>query len=543
MMLKHAGQSLQAPDSVHSSDAATTTADISRQSLAVFEEIEGMLDKVQLTNGDKDSSQSHSLPERFRRCFKKQRVTYLLAHLEALKLSLLLLVQVLQHGKLLVTKRKFPHWSANDIVQQERAEIQNMVIVRYWSTNRLDRLHDLAVREALDENTHEKDGISTMAQHAAKNLEPSSPSTALVKHPMVSLGDLDRSLAPIKESPKDMVQTSAKVIDPLILRWTRAHSSAVELSADQKHHYRPRSLHVSFESDNDDDDGYDQAKGPDIQGYYLEGTTSDWRKPQSQEARKHASKLRKEYSAFQARVDSDSDQSSDEDVGVQRPVAKATSAAVPRGVNSDSEVWGLGRQDSGIGMDNRDSKEVVNHPRGPVHENNPYASQWSTQRPGPSSDSPRTMPRSIPQPLSIPSAAARAQNYPPGASLSPHSRPLARTSSANPQYHNPQPSPPGGWPSSHPPPVNAPQFHPHSAPHPGYLRPYFENPQFQAQHRPSSRHSNRSSSSQHRRDASRDSARDSTRDRHKSLKRSATKGLLGAGAIAGFLEALETLVI
>ena len=36
----------------------------------------------------------------------------------------------------------------DELIVQERADAQNMLIVRYWSTKKLDRLYELARQEA-----------------------------------------------------------------------------------------------------------------------------------------------------------------------------------------------------------------------------------------------------------------------------------------------------------------------------------------------------------------------------------------------------------
>jgi N-terminal domain on NACHT_NTPase and P-loop NTPases len=99
LMLKQVGQALQAPDSVHSSEALETAQEITNECQMVFDEIREMLDKVTSKKGD--GSSMPSIQQRFRWCFKKGRVQYLLAQLESLKLSLLVMLQILQLGKLM----------------------------------------------------------------------------------------------------------------------------------------------------------------------------------------------------------------------------------------------------------------------------------------------------------------------------------------------------------------------------------------------------------------------------------------------------------
>lgn len=102
--LKQLGQSLQNEHSVHSRECVDTTHQISNQARTVFEEVEDMLDKVQKAEAEPDQ-QAISVQQRFKGCFKKQRVTYLLAQLESLKLSIMVMLQTLHLGRLQEVKR------------------------------------------------------------------------------------------------------------------------------------------------------------------------------------------------------------------------------------------------------------------------------------------------------------------------------------------------------------------------------------------------------------------------------------------------------
>jgi N-terminal domain on NACHT_NTPase and P-loop NTPases len=101
LMLKQVGQALQASDSVHSTEALETAQEIANECQMVFDEIKEMLDKVTTKRGD--GSLSPSIQQKFRWCFKKGRVQYLLAQLESLKMSLLVMLQILQLGKMMAT--------------------------------------------------------------------------------------------------------------------------------------------------------------------------------------------------------------------------------------------------------------------------------------------------------------------------------------------------------------------------------------------------------------------------------------------------------
>lgn len=103
-MLKQVGQTLQHPDSVHSEEAKQAAHQITQESQLVFDEIQGMLDKVR-TKGSNGTYSSTTI-QRFKWCFKKNKVTYLLAQLESLKLSLSVMLQILQLGKLMASATK-----------------------------------------------------------------------------------------------------------------------------------------------------------------------------------------------------------------------------------------------------------------------------------------------------------------------------------------------------------------------------------------------------------------------------------------------------
>jgi len=103
-MLKQVGQTLQAPDSVHSHEAEQAAKQITTECRQIFDEIETMLDKVRTRK--KDGSWGPTTIQKFKWCFKKHKVNYLLAQLESLKLSLSVMLQILQLGKLMAAPTK-----------------------------------------------------------------------------------------------------------------------------------------------------------------------------------------------------------------------------------------------------------------------------------------------------------------------------------------------------------------------------------------------------------------------------------------------------
>lgn len=130
-----------------------------------------------------------------------------------------------------------------------------------------------------------------------------TPSTALVQLPVYSLGDLDQNLHQIKESPRDMIQVSDRAIDPLLERWTNWREVR-----ERRHIRDPSSRYIpsvqNLTEEDEDRPYYEkyQEREESPRGYYIEGTTTDWRKPNSASARHEAVRRRKQYSNYQPSV-------------------------------------------------------------------------------------------------------------------------------------------------------------------------------------------------------------------------------------------------
>ena len=211
----------------------------------------------------------------------------------------------------------------DDVISHERAEAQNIIIVRYWANTRLERLFQAAEQEDMEDRRIELEAknealLANSPPQLTIDAPPYSPttSTALIKLPVVSLGELDQALNQIKESPRDMIRVSDSVINPLLDRWTRWHEirpSSANNSSTGSTRFAP-SVHDLYESDEDKPRGgftYDEESAENGNGhghgFYLEGTTTDWRKPHSAEAKREAARLRKQYSGYQPSVDSETE--------------------------------------------------------------------------------------------------------------------------------------------------------------------------------------------------------------------------------------------
>lgn len=104
LALKHVGKALRETDPVHSAQALAEAREITDQGYMILNEIEDMLDRLKASEA-LATTHGLSVQQRVRWCFKKHRVTYLLSQLECLKLSLAVMLQVLQLGKLIEAKR------------------------------------------------------------------------------------------------------------------------------------------------------------------------------------------------------------------------------------------------------------------------------------------------------------------------------------------------------------------------------------------------------------------------------------------------------
>ena len=104
LMLKQVGQTLQEAESIASQAALDTANEITAQSQTVFHEVNEMMEMSQQRDGN-GQFQSITIAQRVKWCFKKQRVQYLLGQLETLKLSLAIMLQILQLGKTIAAAR------------------------------------------------------------------------------------------------------------------------------------------------------------------------------------------------------------------------------------------------------------------------------------------------------------------------------------------------------------------------------------------------------------------------------------------------------
>lgn len=538
LTLKHVGRTLEATDLERSAEATEKAREIAAQGQMVFVEIEHMLDKMQGTDAD-EGLRRIPIQERLKWCFRQKHVTYLLAQLEALKLSLIVMLRILQLGDLVKSSNADAGSSASllaaqDAIAQEKAEAQNMIIVRYWAVKRLDRLWDGVEQEALEAA---KDPTNQQINSAHSANTASALRSDTTKLRPVIFGESDAGLSDIERSPKDMVHLSETAMTRLLSAWVPSlHYSELRNAGNRSQHQ----AYVSPDSDGDAEElDFD---GHDSHGYYLEGNTVDWRQPQSQEARRRAAELRRRYSSYQAHVESESEleeplkrgerrstnarfvDSSDE--GEQR----STSLQPPKTVRINGSPVQSNSFSSQYPANPTPDGRPAAYPSGsfPLPSQNGYyppaqsfnqpASAHISEPPQqpykhyPAQEYGKTPPRSIPTSQNQPHISATASNpsprgTPPHQFGGPWARPQGYNNMLQPRHH----------PSAHQLSSSSPE----------------------ASYRPSASHSaQRPPSHSHRR-----SAREDAKERHKSLQRNATRGLVGIGAIAGFMDALEAFSI
>ncbi|KPI37064.1 uncharacterized protein AB675_3705 [Cyphellophora attinorum] len=342
LALKNVGISLQSLDSVHSTEALEGINKISEDAMDIFDQFNDMLDKVRAKPAE--GTPQYTVQQRFQWAFKRHRVQYMLAQLDSFKMDVSLFQGILSLGKLMASTSR--HDSPDEVelkkelIRQERAEAQNVLIVRYWQRSKMDKLweascledddHKIAAIEAKEGNdlalvssnqVQQTDGPQRLAIETAPPGYESS--LALVKLPAYSLGDLDDKLSDIKKSSKDMVQVSSDVIDPLLERWTRWYDIREKRHAKEaKNRYVPTVDNLQEDDDNDDgmhpyrrynsrtqeyEPNDQQRKGP----LYLEGNTTDWRQPQSAAAQREYSRRKNEYRRYQPSISQDNSDDGD----------------------------------------------------------------------------------------------------------------------------------------------------------------------------------------------------------------------------------------
>ncbi|KAI3126211.1 hypothetical protein CBS147330_6551 [Penicillium roqueforti] len=559
LVLKNVGQIIEGTDTERSPEATEKAWEISGQGQMIFIEIEHMLDKLKATDRDNDLMRI-PLQDRLKWCFRKQHVTYLLAQLETLKLSLIVMLQTLELGDVLkssiddgIATNSFTA-TTNDAIAQEKAESQNMIIVRYWSVKRLDRLWDLVEQETLDaakNPTNQKISFN----YSSNTTSISKPFAAATRHsdptrlPIIALGNSDVELSDMERSPKDMVRLSESTLNRLLSLWvpsiepSKLHHAAKGFNT-SNNRVQPR-VYVSSDAEEDDTEepGFDNHS---IRGYYLEGATVDWRDPHSQEARHHAAELRRKYSSYQAQVESEPEP---DEYLKRRSSPRSDSRVIDSSDVGEQRPDTLRPSHSTNPMQGRSFHSNSVSSRYPSH-NNPDSrppAYPSGSFPPPNHALPRPPPlpsHTQPGPPQQPYKYYQNQDY----AAIPRSIPT-NVNQSNPAINipNSNPSPRGTSPSQvyFEPPKTRNQAY-NNIPNNNKLQPRHHPSTYplsssspESSFRSSPTRSDQRSPSTH----PRRSPREDAKDRRKALTRNATRGLVGIGAIAGFMDALEAFSI
>jgi hypothetical protein len=440
-----------------------------------------------------------------------------------------------------------------EAIQQERFETQNIIIVRYWQMGRLDPLYNAAEREDKEDRRVEVEGkVNGLVGDGTPQLALEAPpeyctTSALTRLPVYSLGQLDQSLHRIRQSSKDMLQASDQVIDPLLEQWTildEVRAQNVNRNSGDSARYAPSVQNLQEEDDDRlrDKDFHNREESP--RGYFLEGQTTDWRQPQSIAAQREASRLRKQYTDYQPSIDVDE---AEEEEGVRVPSSRVARHHVvdSSSESSESEIEEKPRRrrkSSGSPTTERKTRfpdgTPIAHTYGPAQSS--FGGRYTV--------SPNTTPGVTPR-SSVSSPRSPAEHRPaptPNQNPMHHSvsspLPPIHTSNAPNPYAPYNPYSPTGVP---PPPY--PSSREQTYPGNRYMPPQQQRlplpPRPGSQDgkaRSPSRLSMHSSSSRNRPMSTKEIAAEKVK-KDRMLAKSATKGILGAGGIAMFLEALEGL--
>lgn len=415
---------------------------------------------------------------------------------------------------------------------QERAEIQNMVVVRHWALVDLRRLYEAAEHEDIDEvrtpiesSPPSYNGIEHPGGDDRLAIEPApfelDDSKALVKYQGTPLNQLDSSLEKAMARPNRILRNpDVNVVDYLLEEWTRLRNLEKKR---QKKNDRYGAHYETDESDLSSDGEFERSE--DIKGRYITNG-----KPS-----KDVKNVR-----FRARVEDDSDES---DRGKPRKpppsrhILRSDSSSSSSSSQSPPRPRPRRSSDSGAQRYRPQPPELVDRTRRPYTQPRDGASD----RPGSRGGLPS--PASQPPPgMTLP--GQRWQNGPP---QSPSVRPPHHNGQFLPQngQHPPQngqyPPPNGYYPP--PGPQRMPSTGPYGMPPPGY-GPGPQGPSFQGPPRGPPGMNQQPGAHQHhhhhlskRRDGAGAKPAEGKKKDKTEIK-GVKRGLLGAGAVAGLLDLL-----
>lgn len=165
-------------------------------------------------------------------------------------------------------------------MRQERAEIQNIVVVRHWSLVDLRRRYELAEEEAAQPTQSPPLNLQEAVELPARDPRlsitgPEHDGDLSKAHPKpieISLSRLDASMKKAVNRPKVLHSPGDDVVDVLLDEWAQLGGFGLR----SRHHHKGHRYKASYQTD-DDDDGLEpeleRAKG--IGGQYIQGPTND----------------------------------------------------------------------------------------------------------------------------------------------------------------------------------------------------------------------------------------------------------------------------
>lgn len=405
-----------------------------------------------------------------------------------------------------------------------------MVVVRNWSLVKLERLYKLAEDEASQpeespppstDGISEPDGDPRLTITAPAQEDSSK---AMVRYQETPLEQLDESMDKAMSRPNKILRAfDDNVVDYLLHEWTRLPGKPSR----PRHPRHRRSAH--YETDTESDSEYEFERSQDTGGRFLEGSKDSTRKTKNVH--------------FQPQVESGS-----EDSDFSKPRRKPPKKNILRSDDEDSSTTASSSDEFSSPADSRRSSASSNTNRG-------------TETLGISPNSHRLIPPGSPNPNNNreiqpgrPASRGESQSGRPTSRNGPpspkQSRPAPIPSQTwqgqpppwQPHLQTRQPPPSGQFPNIRPPPLyNAPQRAPST-------NPYFARPPVYAQGRPSypafPPSSSHRSAPQRERSGPRKEKRSEKREKQSDKKESGfnvTKGLLGAGAVAGIMDILQGL--
>lgn len=401
---------------------------------------------------------------------------------------------------------------------QERAEIQNMVVVRLWSLVDLQGLYQLAEDEAahphdspLPENREMQqiEGDPRLFITAAAHEE--NTSNAMVKYHETPLSQLEASWDKAMSQPNRLLQSADNnIVDRLLREWTRSP----EMEPKAKH-TSGHQAHV----DSDTDDSDSEFERPDTRGYYLEARRKEVR--------------------FQPWVEDDeeSDRAGPRKKGPKRGIIRSGSEDSSSSSSCSEDILASRRSSTSSTISRKTSN---NDPSGGTRRQIPagvYGAPGSTGIPPGVPPGIRTGPPSprMSRPVSIPS------------------QPRGQVASGQPsqQHHHRHhpPYPPVSGSPYRPPPSNVPgpggPLYGGYSPH-GRVNMFHQPPQQPQNGNPfpaPRNHPPRSEPRHHKPRSQRRERADSGKSSSfkENAKKDVKRGLLGAGAVAGLMDILEGL--